>query len=144
MPTIQIGTTGELGILLAGITFGVAMTVKVIKWIQDMIDARKGTGKKYEPHTSIVEDVMSRRNPPITRTEHDNICKGVQMEFDKGFGMLREDIKTLGMERSDQVRLIFAEMKANHTEIRNMLQTQGERISSVETEVKNLKGRMNG
>ena len=138
MPTIHIGTTGEMGILIAGIMFGVFMTTKVIKWIQDMIDARKGTGKKY--HHDMVDTVM--RGSHLTRTEHDAICKGVQMEFDKGFGMLREDIKELGRKRTDEAKSIFAEIKANHTEIRNMLQTQGERISSVETEVKNVKGRV--
>ena len=137
---VQIGTTGELGILIAGISIGVGATVKAIKWITEIIEARKGTGKKYD--STIVDDVMKRTTPSLTRIEHESICRGVQVEYDKGIQMLREDIKELGQKRSEEVRLIFEEMKSNQTETRNLFLEQGQRIASVETSISNMDKRM--
>ena len=125
MPTISIGTTGELGILLAGISFGVAMTVKVIKWVNEMIKARNGSGKKFDVDN-------------LTRMQHDTICQEVKMNFDQGFKDLRDDVKTLGEQRSSEVRMIFKEIKANHTEVRDLFLQQGQRIASMESSVDSL------
>lgn len=130
---IEIGAAGEAGILIAGITVGVGMSVKIYKWINDMVDARLGRGKKYEAPPNVV---------PLSLTEHTEICKGVKMEFSDGFKSLSADIKALGEQRSQQVEKIYKEMKDNHTEVRNLFLTQGQRLSSVETEITNLKDKV--
>lgn len=119
---IQIGTTGELGILIAGIMIGVACTVKTIKWIKEMVIARNNNGGNGNG---------------FGRQEHDAICRGVKMEFTEDFKQLRNDIVESSKERRHEIKQVFAQIEKNHTEVRNLFQQQGERIAALEAKVGN-------
>ena len=132
---IEIGTTGEIGILFTGISIGVISAMKTIKWIYGIIDTRKAHERKNRCDENPIDYIMKSPNSNVTRAEHDSLCKGVRMDFDAGIKDLREDIRRLSEVRSNEIHLIFKEIKENHTEVRNLFQTQGERIAGLEVKV---------
>ena len=128
---VEIGTTGDMGILIAGIFVGAGMVVKMVKWWKEIEWARDGTGKKYEP---------SNGRSSLTPEQHKHLCEASGKATGDALQAIQEEIKESNKQRREDVRLMFTTINGNHEDIKDRLSQQGERIASLETEVRVTRG----
>lgn len=128
MPTIQIGTAGEMGILIAGIMVGIYVTIKVIDWIKHIAGARDGTAPKYQP--------PSYGRTYLTPEEHKRLCEAAGKATGDALKQIQKSIEQSNGERKSDIQLIFTKLGETHEDIKDRLSKHGERIASLETEMR--------
>lgn len=128
MPVIEVGTTGDVGILIAGIMVGAGMTVKMIKWIKEIAGARSGTAPKHQP--------SNNGRHYLTDDEHRKLCEAAGKATGDSLKEIQETIKEANRSRVQEVQRLFDKMDSNHDDLKDRLSKQGERIAKVETEVR--------
>lgn len=129
-PVIEIGTAGEAGVFFGGVMLGIGAAVKTTKWIKEIIGARNGTAPRFK-YTS-----NGNGKTYLTADEHKRLCELAGKATGDVLKSIQEDLRDSNSKRATEVQRLFEKMDANHDDLRDRLGKHGERIASLEAEVR--------